>query len=190
MAAAEVLKQRGAKRVFVVISDAFRFEAAAELVDELNSRSRVKARLVNPCRRHGAQAASHLDPEGDATQQVGALQLVALCGGQTRRNHHRPCMHRPTLVGIVEILAMGRDAVDEGGRLDTEALGHADHRAGTRLLHRRQRSAHVVFTARGDADAGNVHQQAARHGLRLRVLFRSGPHDRARQTRGNGLGGC
>jgi uncharacterized protein (TIGR02687 family) len=35
----------GAKRVFVVISDAFRFEAAAELVDELNSRSRVKARL-------------------------------------------------------------------------------------------------------------------------------------------------
>ena len=35
----------GAKRVFVVISDAFRFEAAAELVDDLNSRSRVKARL-------------------------------------------------------------------------------------------------------------------------------------------------
>jgi uncharacterized protein (TIGR02687 family) len=35
----------GAKRVFVVISDAFRFEAAAELVDQLNSRSRVKARL-------------------------------------------------------------------------------------------------------------------------------------------------
>lgn len=35
----------GAKRVFVVISDAFRYEAAAELVDELNSRSRVKARL-------------------------------------------------------------------------------------------------------------------------------------------------
>jgi uncharacterized protein (TIGR02687 family) len=35
----------GAKRVFVVISDAFRFEAAAELTDELNSRSRVKARL-------------------------------------------------------------------------------------------------------------------------------------------------
>ncbi len=35
----------GAKRVFVVISDAMRFEAAAELVDALNSRSRVKARL-------------------------------------------------------------------------------------------------------------------------------------------------
>jgi uncharacterized protein (TIGR02687 family) len=35
----------GAKRVFVVISDAFRYEAAAELVGELNKRSRVKARL-------------------------------------------------------------------------------------------------------------------------------------------------
>ncbi|CAN7771208.1 BREX-1 system phosphatase PglZ type A [Variovorax sp. LjRoot290] len=35
----------GAKRVFVVISDAFRFEAAAELVDELNGRSRLRARL-------------------------------------------------------------------------------------------------------------------------------------------------
>lgn len=35
----------GAKRVFVVISDAFRYEAAAELVNDLNARSRVKARL-------------------------------------------------------------------------------------------------------------------------------------------------
>ena len=35
----------GAKRVYVVISDAFRYEAAAELVDELNGRNRVKARL-------------------------------------------------------------------------------------------------------------------------------------------------
>jgi uncharacterized protein (TIGR02687 family) len=35
----------GAKRVFVVISDAFRYEAAAELVGELNARSRVKASI-------------------------------------------------------------------------------------------------------------------------------------------------
>ena len=35
----------GAKRVFVVISDAFRYEAAAELVSDLNARNRVKARL-------------------------------------------------------------------------------------------------------------------------------------------------
>lgn len=35
----------GAKRVFVVISDAFRYEAAVELVDDLNARNRVKARL-------------------------------------------------------------------------------------------------------------------------------------------------
>lgn len=36
----------GAKRVFVVISDAFRFEAAEELVQQLNSRSRFKAALA------------------------------------------------------------------------------------------------------------------------------------------------
>jgi uncharacterized protein (TIGR02687 family) len=35
----------GAKRVFVVISDAFRFEAAEELSSTLNSKNRVKARL-------------------------------------------------------------------------------------------------------------------------------------------------
>lgn len=35
----------GAKRVFVVISDAFRFEAAEELTRELNSKNRVKAKL-------------------------------------------------------------------------------------------------------------------------------------------------
>lgn len=35
----------GAKRVYVVISDAFRYEAASELVDALNARSRVRARL-------------------------------------------------------------------------------------------------------------------------------------------------
>lgn len=35
----------GAKRVYVVISDAFRFEAAEELARELNSKSRVKAKL-------------------------------------------------------------------------------------------------------------------------------------------------
>lgn len=34
-----------AKRVFVIISDAFRYEAAEELARELNSRNRVKARL-------------------------------------------------------------------------------------------------------------------------------------------------
>ncbi len=35
----------GAKRVYVVISDAFRFEAAQELASALNSRNRVKAKL-------------------------------------------------------------------------------------------------------------------------------------------------
>jgi uncharacterized protein (TIGR02687 family) len=35
----------GAKRVYVVISDAFRFEAAEELTSTLNSKNRVKARL-------------------------------------------------------------------------------------------------------------------------------------------------
>lgn len=41
----------GAKRVFVVISDAFRFEVAEELVQQLNSRSRFKAGFGIAARR-------------------------------------------------------------------------------------------------------------------------------------------
>lgn len=40
------LLNAGVKRVFVVISDAFRFEVAEELVQQLNSRSRFKASLA------------------------------------------------------------------------------------------------------------------------------------------------
>lgn len=43
-AATRVLDE-GAKRLFVIISDAFRYEAAEELVRDLNSKSRVKATL-------------------------------------------------------------------------------------------------------------------------------------------------
>lgn len=39
------LFEGGAKRIFVVISDAFRYEVAEELVQEINSKSRFKAKL-------------------------------------------------------------------------------------------------------------------------------------------------
>ena len=40
---------------------------------------------------------------------------VALAGRQHRRHDHRAGMHRPALEGVVEILAVRRRAVDEGG---------------------------------------------------------------------------
>jgi hypothetical protein len=39
------LSDGGTKRVFVIISDAFRFEVAEELVQVINSKSRIKAAL-------------------------------------------------------------------------------------------------------------------------------------------------
>ena len=44
-----------------------------------------------------------------------AVRLVPLAGGEHRRHDHRAGMHRPAFEGVVEILAMRRRAVDEGG---------------------------------------------------------------------------
>ena len=41
--------------------------------------------------------------------------LIALASGEHRRHDHRAGMHRTTLEGVVEILAMRGGAVDEGG---------------------------------------------------------------------------
>ncbi|WP_434735835.1 PglZ domain-containing protein [Candidatus Accumulibacter meliphilus] len=41
----------GIRRVFVVISDAFRYEAAEELVRDINGKSRFKAALTAHARR-------------------------------------------------------------------------------------------------------------------------------------------
>ena len=58
-----VLENAPSARVFVLISDAFRYEAAAELVDELNGKYRFKASLGG---RAGRTAELHRAGHGGA----------------------------------------------------------------------------------------------------------------------------
>ena len=75
------------------------------------------------------EPAHGLDADRDAEQRRGAVRLVALAGRQHRRHDHRAGMHRAALEGVVEILAMRRGAVDEGGAGGAQRAGVADRRA-------------------------------------------------------------
>ena len=75
---------------------------------------RVEARFVHGLRHHGGEAAHHFAADGDADKCGLAVALLPLAGRQHRRHDDRAGMHRAALEGVVEILAMGRGAVDEG----------------------------------------------------------------------------
>ena len=59
-----------------------------------------------------------------------AVELVALAGRQHRRHDHGAGMHRAALEGVVEILAVRRGAVDEGGARRAQRARVADRGAG------------------------------------------------------------
>ena len=58
------------------------------------------------------------------------VRVVPLAGRQHRRHDHGAGMHRPALEGVVEILAVGRGAVDEGGAGRAHGARVADRGAG------------------------------------------------------------
>jgi uncharacterized protein (TIGR02687 family) len=105
----------GAKRVFVVISDAFRYEAAEELVQQLNSKSRFKAGLSSqlgvlpsyttlgmaallPHHSLAYKANSNLDVLADG-QPVSTLE---------QRNAHL-AKYEGLAIKADELLALGKD---------------------------------------------------------------------------------
>jgi uncharacterized protein (TIGR02687 family) len=105
----------GAKRVFVVISDAFRFEAAEELVQQLNSKSRFKAGLSVATGRAaelhhagdgGAAAASQLAYKTNSNVDV-------LADGQPVSTLEQRNAHLAKYDGLAikadELLALGKD---------------------------------------------------------------------------------
>ena len=69
-------------------------------------------------------------PTAMPSQRRLAVEAVALAGGQHRRHDHRAGMHRAALEGVVEILAMRRRAVDEGGARRAQRARVADRGAG------------------------------------------------------------
>ena len=76
---------------------------------------------------------------------------MLLAGSQDRRHDHRAGMHRATFEGIIEILAMRRGAVDEGGARRIQCALVPDRRARAVIVATRQRASDVVLVARGDA---------------------------------------
>ena len=139
-------------------------------------RGRVEARLVHRLRHHRGQPAHRLGADRDAEQRRGAVRPVPLAGRQHRRHHHRAGMHRAALEGVVEILAMRRGAVDEGGAGAAQRAGVADRRAGPVVVEAGERGLDVVLVARGDAEAGDVDQQV--------LAFRAHGGGQLRQRRG------
>ena len=94
----------------------------------------VETRLVHRLRHDQAQPANRLDPDGDAEQRRGARKLLLLGGGQHGRHDDGAGMHGPALEGVVEVLAVGRRAVDErrAGGAERPRVADGGRRAGIR----------------------------------------------------------
>ncbi len=104
----------GAKRVFVVISDAFRFEAAAELADALNSRSRVRARLdamLGVLPSYTALGMASLLPHQRLAYK-GNASLDVTVDGQPSSSLEQ----RSAILAAYGGVAIGRDALMEKGK--------------------------------------------------------------------------
>jgi len=68
-------------------------------------------------------------------------------------------MYRPTLKGVVKILAMGRGAVDEGRAGRRQRARMSDRGARAVIVAACERASHIVFVARSDAEPDNVDQK-------------------------------
>jgi hypothetical protein len=122
-------------------------------------RSRVKARLVNGLRHHETQAAQHLGADRDPDLGHAPIRIMPFAGGEHRRHDHRAGMHRAALERIVEILAMGGSAVDQGSAGRGQPPPVPDCRAGTIVVAAGQCAADIVLVARGDTQADHVDHQ-------------------------------
>jgi len=105
----------GAKRVFVVISDAFRFEVAAELVQQTNSKNRFKASLdcmLGVLPSYTALGMAALLPHQSLAYKEGA-NLEVLADGHLVATLDQRSAHLNAFGGIAvkaeELLALGKD---------------------------------------------------------------------------------
>ncbi len=104
----------GAKRVFVVISDAFRFEAAAELAGELNAKNRVKAKLdamLGVLPSYTALGMASLLPHERLAYKSNASLDVAVDGQAANTLEQRSA-----ILAAHGGVAIGKDALMEKGK--------------------------------------------------------------------------
>ena len=127
--------------------------------DHTEDRRRVKAGLVDTSGRDAAQPAGHFGADGDGSQQIFAAEAMTLAAGERRRNNDSAGVNWPALVSVVEILAVGGDAVDERGIVHAEARRMANRCTRSRTVDRVQHGLHVVLSTGGHAQARNIQQQ-------------------------------
>jgi len=104
----------GAKRVFVVISDAFRYEAAAELAAELNAKNRVKAKLdamLGVLPSYTALGMASLLPHERLTYKSN-ISLDVSVDGQAANTLEQ----RSAILAAHGGVAIGKDALMEKGK--------------------------------------------------------------------------
>ena len=119
----------------------------------------MEAGLVHGLGHHQAQPADGLDADGDAEQRLLPVQALLLGGGEDGRHDDGAGVHGPALEGVVEVLAMGGGAVDEGGAGSAEALRVADGGGRAGVGPGGERGLHVVGAAGDDAQADDVDEQ-------------------------------
>jgi uncharacterized protein (TIGR02687 family) len=105
----------GPKRVYVVISDAFRFEAAEELARELNSRNRVKARLdamLGVLPSYTALGMASLLPHQKIAYKANATLDITVDGMPTATLEQRSAIlakHGGVAIGRDDLMEKGKD---------------------------------------------------------------------------------
>ncbi len=120
----------------------------------------MKAGLVDQLRRHEARAAHQFGADRRSPCDGSGLdKLFPLGQRENRRHHHRARVHRAAFEGVVEIFAMGRGAVHESGAGGVERTRMADGGAPALGLPPGERRAHIVGSARGDAQATDVEEE-------------------------------
>ena len=97
-------------------------------------RGRMEAGLVHGLRHHEAEPAQHLGADRNPDQRHAAVGVVPLAGREHGRHDHRAGMDRAALESVVEILAMGGGAVDEGSTCRGQRARMADRGAGAVIV--------------------------------------------------------
>ena len=112
---APTFRASGPKRVYVVISDAFRFEAAEELARELNSRNRVKARLdamLGVLPSYTALGMASLLPHQKMAYKANATLDITVDGMPTATLEQRSAIlakHGGVAIGRDDLMEKGKD---------------------------------------------------------------------------------
>src|SRR5688572_11687368 len=123
----------------------------------------MESRSVSRSWGDQAEPAQQLRAGNDADDKTVAAESFPLADRQHCGNDDGARMDWTTLEGVVEVLAMGGRAVDEGCAERVEAACMSQRHAGTSTIDGSHDRSNVVAAACRDAQTGDVEKQPARH---------------------------